>query len=92
MAGDYYRYIAEFTVDAKKEAATKAVEGAYGDAMNVATKEFPVTHPFQLALALHFLVFLYEVLGNPDESCDMARTAFEEALLEEEVDPPDAGR
>ena len=73
MAGDYYRYIAEFTVDAKKEA---------GDAMDGATKEFPVTQSFRLGLALNFLVFLYEVLGNPDKACDMARTAFEEAIVE----------
>jgi len=82
MAGDYYRYIAEFTTDAKKEAAAKSAEGSYGEAMDVATKELPVTHPIRLGLALNFSVFHYEVLGNPDKACDMARTAFEEAIAE----------
>jgi 14-3-3 protein epsilon len=82
MAGDYYRYIAEFTTEAKKEAAAKSAESCYGEAMDVATKELPVTHPIRLGLALNFSVFHYEVLGNPDKACDMARTAFEEAIAE----------
>merc|ERR1711912_231347 len=76
MAGDYYRYIAAVTT------AAKNAEGCYGEAMDVATKELPVTHPIRLGLALNFSVFHYEVLGNPDKACDMARTAFEEAIAE----------
>ena len=33
-------------------------------------------------LALNYSVFQYEVLGNPDEACKMARTAFEDAIAE----------
>ena len=34
------------------------------------------------SLALNYSVFQYEVLGNPDEACKMARTAFEDAIAE----------
>ena len=34
------------------------------------------------SLALNYSVFHYEVLGNPDEACKMARTAFEDAIAE----------
>ena len=84
MAGDYYRYIAEFTVDAKKEAR---------DAMDVATKEFPVTHSFRLGLALDFLVFLYEVLGNPDKACEHHHWLHGRGRREQRLrpHPPEAG-
>merc|ERR1712118_362290 len=42
----------------------------------------PVTHPIRLGLALNYSVFQYEVLGNPEEACKMARTAFEDAIAE----------
>ncbi|CAJ1404897.1 unnamed protein product [Effrenium voratum] len=82
MKADYYRYIAEFRDgEAKKAAAEKARE-AYEEAAAVAAKDLAVTHPIRLGLALNFSVFMYEVLGNPDEACKMARTAFEDAIAE----------
>merc|ERR1712093_395384 len=80
--GDYYRYIAEFT---EGDAKTKAGENArlsYDEAMGAAVAELPVTHPIRLGLALNFSVFHYEVLGNQDEACNMARSAFEDAIGE----------
>jgi len=82
MSGDYYRYIAEFKEAAEKEAAAQNAKKAYGDAMEIAIKDLPVTHPIRLGLALNFSVFHYEVLGNPDEACKMARSAFEDAIAE----------
>ena len=41
-----------------------------------------MTHPIRLGLALNYSVFMYEVLGNPDDACKMARTAFEDAIAE----------
>ena len=35
--------------------------------------------PIGLALVLSFSVFHYEVLSSPDEACQTARTAFEDA-------------
>merc|ERR1711998_364465 len=82
MKADYYRYIAEFSSDAKKTAAAENARLAYEDAKNVAEKDLAVTHPIRLGLALNYSVFQYEVLANPDEACKMARTAFEDAIAE----------
>jgi 14-3-3 protein epsilon len=82
MKADYYRYIAEFTKDDKKDTAAKSARDAYKSAEEVASKDLPVTHPIRLGLALNFSVFLYEVLQNPEEACKMARTAFEDAIAE----------
>jgi len=82
MAGDYYRYIAEFTDDAKKDGAAESAKTAYAKAMEVARKDLVVTHPIRLGLALNFSVFYCEVLQDQEEACKMARSAFEEAIAE----------
>merc|ERR1711865_1265985 len=82
MKADYYRYIAEFqTEGAKKDAAENATK-AYEEATAVASAGLAVTHPIRLGLALNYSVFQYEVLGNPEAACKMARTAFEDAIAE----------
>jgi len=82
MQGDYHRYVAEFSTAADKEAASQAALNAYQAATDVAKKDLVVTHPIRLGLALNFSVFYYEVLGQPDEACTMARQAFEDAIAE----------
>merc|ERR1719197_2403088 len=82
MKGDYYRYIAEFTFDDAKKKAGENARVSYDEAMQAATAELAVTHPIRLGLALTFSVFHYEVLGNPEEACKMARQAFEDAIAE----------
>merc|ERR1712093_964481 len=82
MKADYYRYIAEFSDGDAKAKAAESARGAYSEAQAVAEKDLAVTHPIRLGLALNFSVFQYEVLGNPDEACKMARTAFEDAIAE----------
>jgi len=82
MQGDYYRYIAEFSEGDSKKTAADNAKKAYDNAMEVAKKDLPVTHPIRLGLALNFSVFHYEVLNTPDEACTMARTAFEDAIAE----------
>jgi len=82
MKGDYYRYIAEFTEGEGKTGAANNAHDAYKEAMAVATTDLVVTHPIRLGLALNFSVFHYEVLGNPEEACKMARQAFEDAIAE----------
>jgi 14-3-3 protein epsilon len=82
MKADYYRYMAEFKDgDAKKQAAEDARK-SYEEASQVAGTGLAVTHPIRLGLALNYSVFQYEVLGNPEEACKMARTAFEDAIAE----------
>lgn len=82
MQGDYYRYIAEFSDGENKKKSADCAKAAYDNAMEVAKKDLPVTHPIRLGLALNFSVFHYEVLNNPDEACKMAREAFEDAIAE----------
>merc|ERR1712039_55546 len=82
MKADYYRYIAEFRDGDAKTKAAESARQAYEEAAKVAEKDLVVTHPIRLGLALNFSVFQYEVLGNPDEACKMARTAFEDAIAE----------
>jgi len=82
MKADYYRYIAEFSIDEARDKAAENAKLAYEEAQKVATKDLVVTHPIRLGLALNFSVFQYEVLQNQDEACKMARTAFEDAIAE----------
>jgi 14-3-3 protein epsilon len=82
MKADYHRYIAEFSDGDDKSKAAESARVAYQEATDVAAKDLAVTHPSRLGLALNYSVFQYEVLGNPDDACKMARTAFEDAIAE----------
>lgn len=83
MAGDYYRYFAEFQPDAAHaQSALTNYEKAYklateGDG---ASPPLPPTHPIRLGLALNFSVCHYEILKNPDEACKLAKKAFDDAV------------
>ena len=78
--GDYHRYLAEFaTGDKRKESADKSLE-AYKAASDVAVTELPPTHPIRLGLALNFSVFYYEILNSPDQACQLAKQAFDDAI------------
>lgn len=82
MKGDYHRYLAEFqSGDVRKESAGKALE-AYTSASNIATQELPPTHPIRLGLALNFSVFYYEILNSPNNACQLAKQAFDDAIAE----------
>jgi len=81
MKADYYRYLAEFAVDAiKAEHASKA-EGSYKQATEKASQLAP-THPIRLGLALNYSVFLYEVQSKSEEACNLAKQAFDDAIAE----------
>jgi len=78
MKGDYHRYYAEVSHgDQQKQAAldsyTKATELAVA---------LPATHPIRLGLALNFSVFYYEILKDTEKGCQLAKTAFDEAVSE----------
>jgi len=82
MKGDYHRYLAEFAVgDKRKESADKSLE-AYKAATEVAQKSLAPTHPIRLGLALNFSVFYYEILNSPDQACQLAKQAFDDAIAE----------
>lgn len=82
MKGDYYRYISEYAQgDEHKRVADGALE-TYNAAMDIANAELKTTHPIRLGLALNFSVFHYEVLNDPSKACNLAKTAFDDAIAD----------
>jgi len=84
MAGDYYRYFAEFQPD---DAHAKAAQENYEKAYKLATEgdgangqALLPTHPIRLGLALNFSVCYFEILKKPDEACKLAKRAFDDAV------------
>jgi 14-3-3 protein epsilon len=82
MKADYYRYIAEYSENKKKDEAANSANDAYAAACEAAEKGLAVTHPIRLGLALNYSVFQYEVRNQRDAACEMARQAFESAIAE----------
>ena len=80
MKADYFRYKAEFAMDAQKQKAAQEALQAYADAAMLAKGSLSNTHPLTLGLALNHSVFYYEIMQNPEKACAMARTAFDEAI------------
>mmetsp|Transcript_59085 Transcript_59085/g.97694 ORF Transcript_59085/g.97694 Transcript_59085/m.97694 type:complete len:247 (-) Transcript_59085:351-1091(-) len=77
MAGDYFRYMAEFNDDEKFK---KGAEEFYRSAMDVAEANLKETHPTRLGLALNFSVCYYEILKKPQEACELAKKSFDAAI------------
>jgi 14-3-3 protein epsilon len=90
MAGDYWRYLAEFATAAERERRGEAAKNKYAEASEVASKEgLPPTNPIRLGLALNYSVFYYEILTRPQEACNLAKSAFDEAISELDSLPED---
>jgi len=90
MAGDYYRYLAEFKRDinaGEKPPQEKAAK-MYEEALKVANDglksedPLPKTNPILLGLTLNFSVFYYEILQKPDKACQLAKNGFDAAVDE----------
>lgn len=82
MKGDYFRYLAEVAIGDKRNEIMKNSQEAYKKAFDVAQKEMPPTHPIRLGLALNYSVFYYEILNDPDNACNLAKHAFDDAIAE----------
>jgi 14-3-3 protein epsilon len=83
MAGDYWRYLAEFASGDDRKTKAESAKSKYEEATKVAsTKGLPPTNPIRLGLALNFSVFYYEILNQPGEACNLAKTAFDDAISE----------
>ncbi|KAF7211090.1 14-3-3 protein beta/alpha-B-like [Nothobranchius furzeri] len=80
MKGDYYRYLAEVATEDSKEAIISSSQEAYQNALDISIKEMQPTHPIRLGLALNFSVFYYEIVNSPDKACQLAKSAFDEAI------------
>ncbi|CAI5449727.1 unnamed protein product [Caenorhabditis angaria] len=81
MKGDYFRYLAEVGTD-ERAAIVKKSQDAYQEAFDLAKAEMGPTHPIRLGLALNFSVFYYEILNAPDNACQLAKQAFDDAITE----------
>jgi len=77
MAGEYYRYLAEFISDQQYDTKAKDM---YSQASVVADKKLAPTHPIRLGLALNYAVCLFEILKDKKAACDLAKKAFDEAI------------
>lgn len=75
MAGDYYRYLAEFKTESGKDA-----RDFYQQALELAKENLHETHPTRLGLALNYSVCFYEILKEPEKACTLAKEAFDEAI------------
>ncbi|KAL4220805.1 hypothetical protein ACF0H5_019073 [Mactra antiquata] len=81
MKGDYYRYMVEICSDeAERNQLTDKGAEAYGEALDIAKSTLASTSPIRLGLALNYSVFFYEIKNSPTEACELAQTAFDEAI------------
>jgi len=82
MEGDYYRYLAEISQgDCRKDVVNNSME-AYKKATDLASEKLGTTHPIRLGLALNYSVFYYEICNQPDQACQLAKKAFDDAIAE----------
>lgn len=77
MAGDYYRYLSECIQS--KENENKAAD-YYEQALSIAQEHLAATHPIRLGLALNYSVCFYEILKEKERACELARSAFDQAI------------
>jgi len=82
MKGDYFRYLAEVAVGDSRNSVVEDSQKAYQDAYDISKSKMQPTHPIRLGLALNFSVFYYEILNSPDKACQLAKTAFDDAIAE----------
>merc|ERR1712178_398321 len=65
-----------------KAAVIDDSQKAYQDAFEISKSKMQPTHPIRLGLALNFSVFYYEILNSPDRACQLAKSAFDDAIAE----------
>jgi len=92
MKGDYFRYLAEVG-NAGSEERTKVVQeadDAYSKASDISKDKLKPTNPIRLGLALNYSVFYYEIKQNSATACQLAKSAFDEAIAELDSLPEDS--
>lgn len=82
MKGDYYRYLAEVAVGDDRTSVLEDSQNAYTEALDISKAKMQPTNPIRLGLALNFSVFYYEILNSPQKACELAKTAFDDAIAE----------
>ncbi|XP_076024604.1 14-3-3 protein gamma-1 [Genypterus blacodes] len=82
MKGDYYRYLAEVATGDMRSDVVESSEKSYKEAHEISKEQMQPTHPIRLGLALNYSVFYYEIQNAPEQACQLAKTAFDEAIAE----------
>ncbi len=82
MKGDYYRYLAEVAPDDLKKKVVEQSQESYQDAYNLGKENMTTTNPIRLGLALNFSVFYYEIVGDHEKACQLAKSAFDDAIAD----------
>ena len=77
------RYLAEVASgDSEKDDVVEKANKAYEQAVGVSKDNLKSTNPIRLGLALNYSVFHYEIKNNSSEACNLAKTAFDQAIAE----------
>jgi 14-3-3 protein epsilon len=88
MKGDYNRYVAEYAQgDLKQKVADNSLK-AYQEASDN-SKSLSAVHPIVLGLLLNFSVFHYEVMGDHEKACQIAKETLDRAEKELPADDED---
>jgi hypothetical protein len=66
-------------VEASREKALNDAKASYEEATGIADK-LSHTHPIRLGLALNLSVFHFEIMNDSTTACQVARTAFDDAI------------
>ena len=94
MKGDYFRYLSEVkfanSVEASHEKEVKEAQKAYEEAYSMSTEEMHAMDPIRLGLALNYSVFNYEILNQPEKACQCAKSAFDLAIEQLDIDDSSA--
>ena len=80
MQGDYYRYLAEVASKEDRDQVVQKSQDSYQEAYKLSQESMPTTNPIRLGLALNFSVFYYEIVGNQELACTLAKSAFDDAI------------
>ncbi|XP_071147160.1 uncharacterized protein [Mytilus edulis] len=89
MKGDYYRYKVEVAAQANRSDLADKSRDAYEKAFQKAKESMGPTNPIRLGLALNYSVFYYEIRNEPQKACELAKSAFDEAIGEIETSSGD---
>lgn len=84
MIGDYHRYLAELRDPGTIafDTVSKSATTAYKSAMECALRELLPTNSIRLGLVLNYSSFLYKCAQKPLESIQIAKAAYEDAIVE----------
>ena len=74
----------------ESESISEEANEAYKKASDVSKIDLKPTNPIRLGLALNYSVFYYEIRGVPEKACELAKTAFDDAIAELDSLPEDS--